>query len=349
MQGAGYGHQKEMTHRSISRGQQISSCHGIPERATITPSPGDRRSHTPIERRIEYEPYRANSAVFDDEHTRQNNSRLRLFGKKADKKPKDSKSLYTHKQGSDDSLALMPTLAMGYENSLDKQLKKSAGELRITGDGYYFERVPDDEDNLDYTDESQVMSSDNIEPLQRENKRQQESMDNTGSNNAEQLTPESYEHQGPHSVARDTPYASDIFIGHLETVPDRRIVEPEVRKSGIFKKMFRSDKRSRKKDRIAPIVEPSRITTIEVDREQEVQEDISEALDWGPQLEEHATFVDVLNSIPVVSQIFNQIDESESLSENAKLLIKILLIVWILYEVQTLLETITGLFNSDRL
>jgi hypothetical protein len=287
--------------------------------------------------------------VFDDEDTRQNNSRLRLFGRKADRKPKVSKSLYTHKQGSDDSLALMPTLAVGYENSLDKQLKKNAGELRITGDGYYFERAPDDEDNPGYTYESQLMSSDSIEPLERENKRQHESIDNIGSNNAEQLTPESYEHQGPYCVEGDTPYPSDTFIGHLETVPDRRIREPEVRKSGIFKKMFRSDKRFRKKDRTAQVVEHSHITTIEADRKQEVQEDISEALDLVPQLDEHATFVDVLNSIPVVSQIFNQIDESESLSENAKLLIKISLIVWILYEVQTLMETITGLFNSDRL
>lgn len=65
-------------------------------------------------------------------------------------KQQQGKQLFEHTNKSDDSLELMPTIAMGYENSLNKKLQRR-GELRITGDGYFFDQGPEDQyDNRGY-------------------------------------------------------------------------------------------------------------------------------------------------------------------------------------------------------
>ncbi|CAM9021367.1 unnamed protein product [Wickerhamomyces anomalus] len=58
----------------------------------------------------------------------------------------NEKQIYEHTNKSDDSLELMPTIAMGYENSINKKLQRHHGELRITGDGYFFDHGYDDND-----------------------------------------------------------------------------------------------------------------------------------------------------------------------------------------------------------
>lgn len=63
-------------------------------------------------------------------------------------KQTQGKQLFEHTNKSDDSLELMPTIAMGYENSLNKKLQRR-GELRITGDGYFFDQGPEEAPQYD--------------------------------------------------------------------------------------------------------------------------------------------------------------------------------------------------------
>ncbi|CCH46174.1 Dystrophin, isoforms A/C/F/G [Wickerhamomyces ciferrii] len=73
--------------------------------------------------------------VFEDSEpiNNQNNPKWKIFKSSGNK-------IYEHKKnGSDDSLPVMPTIAMGYENSIQNQLQ-SRGELRITNNGYFFEK-----------------------------------------------------------------------------------------------------------------------------------------------------------------------------------------------------------------
>lgn len=65
---------------------------------------------------------------------------LKKFRKKKTVEIPDSPEFtYTNSNLSDENLELMPTLAMGYENSISKHLSTINRELRITGEGYYFE------------------------------------------------------------------------------------------------------------------------------------------------------------------------------------------------------------------
>jgi len=65
-------------------------------------------------------------------------------------KTNSNNQLYEHTNKSDDSLELMPTLAMGYENSINKKLQQKRGELRITSDGYFFDQGYNSDNDHDY-------------------------------------------------------------------------------------------------------------------------------------------------------------------------------------------------------
>lgn len=316
-------------------------------------SPVDQRIPSP-KPRYGYQPHHANNVVFEEKkpmigmNTLNN---MRMFGKSKAEKSKirlkqQSSVMYQHRQGSDDSLELMPTLAIGYENSMDKRLKKNNGELRITSDGYYFEQFEDEDDEVDVYG------------------------DYDGSE--EQLEEPVLESESP--VVRAEP-AKDVPTGYIaepvmtsapypSALPLEKLEIPKVRGSPkrqkLFKKIFRSRDKVRNR---AEVPQAYEIPSDHLEQAQQAQQHIqhtqqaqhhiqntqqeqhiqhTEHIANADLLPEHASFVDLVNSIPVVSQVFTMIDESDALSVQAKLLLKLLLIVWMLYEVQCLVEALTG-------
>lgn len=328
--------------------------------------------------RFGYQPHRANDAVFED-HLEQSssgplNSKIRLFSRsKTESKSLPNQNVYRHRQDSTDSLELMPTIAIGYENSMDKQLRRSAGELRITGTGYYFEAAPEDteEDMYDQTryEKRQGYVSDQLyEPEVNQRRRDRP------------IVPIE-DHEEPHSdivpytdstpcdeISEQIPTEMPI-VYTVEDEPEKPELPPVAimshtlnqreKRPKLLKRLFKSRNRSKKPTlefQHTPLVVdhdiPSPVQELaveEIDHRVAMTDDpVGQMSELEPSAEvigqndvdDHSTFVDLLSNIPVVSQVFQQIDDSESLSTSQKLVIKLVLIVLFLYEVQSVIETV---------
>lgn len=326
--------------------------------------------------RFGYQPHRANDAVFED-HLEQSsngplNSKIRLFSRtKTESKSVPNHNVYRHRQDSTDSLELMPTIAIGYENSMDKQLRRSAGELRITGTGYYFEAAPEeaDEDIYDTTryEKRQRYVSDQLYEPEFDDRRRAIPVLPTEDHE------QSYGHIGPptdsnpHGEISEQVPTEEHIAYPVESEPERPELSPiEItnrttnqrdKRPKLLKRLFKSRNRSKR-----PILEfqhpqlvvdqdiPSPVQETEVE-ESDLRDAMTEPTRQATATEssaeatgqddlDHPPLVDLLSNIPVVSQVFQQIDESDSLSPTQKLVIKLVLIVLFLYEVQSIIETI---------
>jgi hypothetical protein len=289
------------------------------------------------------------------------------------KKTRNEPFRYQHSNPSDEMLELMPTIAMGYENSFDKKLFNTNRELRITGNGYYFANDPLKQQNdmlQDNQDYSQPIATRMDAPYRVEGNREEEqrhaSEIEAGERVLEPIISREKETPTNNEVKchKKTPShpVDDYFKPMNEPAQSLRTHKPS-KSRGTFKKIFRRDKREKNrsdKEKITGerethmMVIPSEpmasyfehesgdLRSIQQHRQPNSVIQVSQSEQQSE--EEHSTIADVLKSIPIISAVFNQVDQNSGLTVQQKLLIKVAIVVWILYEVQSLLNMFTGCF-----
>lgn len=375
-----------------------------------------------------YEPHRANNIVFEEspeeimarkkaeKSKRKNQNKFAMFNKKPTNDEADytPSPLYSHRNGSDDALELMPTIAMGYENSLDKQMRNmpNAGELRITGNGYYFrpEEVESDDDTesdtkMDvrgvYTRDDELFNS-----IRRTSDR--------GGQDDIRVSPRRERTDGKHTVSRNPSMeylqkapaivrsrstsrergdkiSRPISRSSVRELSNTRSmaaspttavnpsedataaidVGPEPRKKGVFKKLF-SKKKKESKDikakelnqfmrspdrpypegpQLPPPIGLTERNSDAVESESQPhsprtpgQESPVDGYFEEPAVQ-GATLADLLDSIPILSFVLQKIDATDRLSDQGKFLLKTAIIIWIMYEMQMMWESITRIFR----
>lgn len=379
-------------------------------------SPDRCRASSPVEARFEYEPHRANTIVFED--VKESPKKSRLFKRKPGKSTDNDR--YHHRQGSDDSLELMPTIAMGYENSFDKRLKRSQGGLRITGDGYYFEddfgyerdTVPERgydrevrTDTRDYRSYGREYRTDPREyrdtkdPREREprsrrsfetlrsplpraerpseidRERSTESVGLLREKSTEQLSAKGLEVSQKTSKELIRVMKEERKPEAIEAVFVPEGVKEEKEKRGFFKRLFK------KNEPVSSFERPLEHICLQLNqspegfyREESESADAEQYQDYEEDQvvfhgshdgrnehqqgrihdddlqvglpepgSEHPDIVALARSLPVISTVFARIDGS-ALSPSAKVALKVGLVVWLLYEVQLVVESVRGMF-----
>ncbi|KAH3679629.1 hypothetical protein WICMUC_000861 [Wickerhamomyces mucosus] len=205
---------------------------------------------------------------------------------------------YQHNSNSDDDISLMPTLAIGFENSFKNRRKNRENDLRITDEGYYFQEV-------NYGDSDEETDKD----IQIENGHIEGDIDVSSDyiilDNFKEGTsaiPQEFARQDNFnpSLNFNTPYiniypSTDLPIGKT-----------------LDSKNFQFS--------------PNTVETIEEDQE---------------------NLINLLNNIPIISNVFKLIDSSTKLTNTQKAFFKFMIIMGILYEIQAILEIFYELFKFE--
>lgn len=307
--------------------------------------------------------------------------------------------VYVHSNNSDDSFELMPTLAMGFENSINKKLKNS--ELRITGEGYFIERIEGDSDSGSDSSDNEgeegkelvAGTGDGLRKWKRYEGRdgRDRSDDRTRSDGlVAELRQQPADEEFVLSQSESQEPGPAAGFGRVQQQPLRPVEEapapgapgveqqPAKKKKNLFRKL-QAAKFIRRRPRGGPngtagastgtlhrLHKDDSDVLIDFTEHSTPDDSVSQA-DFSenalgavgslshsknPANDEHADTAEWSQlgteesglAIPVVSQVFAMVDSQENLSLQHKLIIKIAVLLWLLYEINWVLECFKSFF-----